>query len=832
MRRFGCILVIACCVGASMRSRAGEVDFNRDVKPSLAQNCFACHGPDAEKREAELRLDTEGGAKGEREGKRAVVPGDLERSELVRRILSESPKKRMPPPDSGKKLTAEQIAMLQQWVKQGAVWGQHWAFLPPKRPAAPVVKDVAWPVSPIDAFVLARLEKEGLHPSAAADRSTLIRRVSLDLTGLPPTPGLMDAFVKDESPQAYERLVDRFLASPGYGEKWALVWLDLARYADTKGYEKDRRREMWPYRDWLIGAINGDMPFGQFTIEQLAGDLLANPTQSQLIATAFNRNTMTNQEGGVDAEEFRIVAVKDRVDTTVQVWMGLTMGCAKCHSHKYDPITQREYYQFLAFFDQSEDANRGNEAPTIPVLADEDKRQNDLIHAQIAPLKKRLDTQTPELDSAMERWEKGLGDSEANPKLPALPAEIAAIVALPSDERTEAHRTKLAAHFRSIAPELEPLRAQMEQLRKKLIVPVPLPVMRDLPIAKKRITHIHNRGSFLDPGEAVEPVVLGSLHPWPADAPKNRLGMAQWIVSTDNPLTARVLVNRYWAQFFGTGIVETEEDFGTQGQPPSHPELLDWLTTEFTRGGGSMKALCKTIVMSSTYRQSSRVSADLIAKDRFNRLLARGPRVRLDAEAVRDNALAISGLLSPKVGGPSVMPYQPDGIWASVYSTEKWITSPGEDRHRRGLYTFVKRTSPYPSMLAFDGTSRETCTVRRITTNTPLQSLVTMNDPVYVEAAQALARKVMAEGGPTVAARAGFAIRQALLRSATSQEIEKLARLHGSRLAWYADHLEEAAKFATNPIGALPADVPAQEAAAWTSVCNVVLNLDETLTKQ
>jgi Protein of unknown function (DUF1549)/Protein of unknown function (DUF1553)/Planctomycete cytochrome C len=751
-----------------------DIDFARQVRPILSQNCYACHGPDSEHREADLRLDTEEGMKSDNGGDIAVIPGDTVHSEMVRRIKSTSAKKHMPPVDSGKKLTPDQIATLEAWIKQGAKWSQFWSFVPPTKAPLPPVKDAAWVATPIDQFILARLEKEGLHPSPPANRRTLIRRVSFDLTGLPPTSAEVDAFMADQSPDAYVKLVDRLLASPAFGEKWARVWLDLARYADTNGYEKDRRREMWPYRDWLIAALNEDMPFDEFTVEQLAGDLLPHPTESQLIATTFNRNTMINEEGGVDGEEFRVEEVKDRVDTTVQVWMGLTMGCAKCHNHKYDPITQKEYYQFYGLFDQSEDVN--SYPPTLAFLTSQQR------------------------------------DHDA-----------------PIEEKIEAMKKQLAAVHPATAPAAAPLKSQIDALDKQLIKPLSLPIMRDLPKEKRRVTHVQNRGSFLDPGQVVQPTVLSAFNPMPPEWPRNRLGMAYWLVDRHNPLTARVLVNRFWAQFFGTGIVESEEDFGTQGTPPSHQKLLDWLAVDTMEHGWSMKRLCRQIVMSNTYQQDSRTTPELIEKDRFNRLLGRGPRIRLDAEAVRDNALAVAGLLSRKIGGPSVMPIQPPGIWASVYSGDTWVTSNGEDQFRRGIYTFIKRTSPYPSAMTFDATSRETCTVRRIRTNTPLQALTTLNDPVYVEAAQALARKMIACGGDQPIA---WAINQVLARPATATEIAALRGLHDRRADWFASHPKDAEQFATDPLGPLPTDCNPDQAAAWTAVCNVILNLDETLTKE
>ncbi len=601
----------------------------------------------------------------------------------------------MPPMQTGNSLTTAQIATLKRWIARGATYAEHWAFVKPTRRPLPEVRHRAWPRRELDFFVLARLEKEGLSPTTEADRYTLLRRVSLDLRGLPPTPREVEAFVRDTSADAYEKAVDRFLQDAAYGERWARMWLDLARYADSAGYGSDPLRpNIWPYRDWVIDAFNRNLPFDQLTREQLAGDLLPQPALDQRIATAFHRNTMTNTEGGTDDEEFRVAAVKDRVDTTLQVWMGLTMGCAKCHSHKYDPITQKEYYRFFAFFNQTADNDQPDERPTLAVPTVQQRQRNRDIDQRIAERKKRL----------------------------AEPARVAVAAV---------RRTAIPVESLSLLGEI----AKLEKSRPAILA---VPVMEELPAHRQRQTHLMVKGNFLNPGEKVEPGVPAAFHPWPKDAPLNRLGMAKWLLDPDNPLTARVAVNRYWAQLFGTGLVETEEDFGTQGEMPSHPELLDWLATEYVRLGWDTKAFLKLLVTSATYRQSSRVMPEVLAKDPRNRLLSRGPRFRLEAEMVRDQALALSGLLSRKMHGPSVYPPQPPGLWQAAFNGQRtWAMSSGVDRYRRGLYTFWRRTVPYPSMAAFDATSRETCTVRRIRTNTPLQAFVTLNDPVYVEAAQA-----------------------------------------------------------------------------------------------
>ncbi|MEP7367417.1 MAG: DUF1549 and DUF1553 domain-containing protein, partial [Acidobacteriota bacterium] len=565
---------------------------------------------------------------------------------------------------------------IESWIDQGADYKKHWSFEPPVRTARPAVQHQAWPKTELDYFVLARLEREGMRPSQQADPYTLIRRVALDLTGLPPDPKTAGAFARDPSDAAYERIVDQLLASPHYGERWARMWLDVARYADSQGYEKDNLRSIWPYRDWVIRAFNDNISFDRFTVLQLAGDLLPNPSEADLIATGFHRNTMTNAEGGTDDEEFRDVAIKDRVATTGQVWMGLTWGCAQCHTHKYDPISHKEFYQLYAFFNQSEDSDKEDDRPFL----------------------------------------------------------------------------KLASGSTLI--------------------------MKELPAERLRVTHLQERGNFLTPGMVVQPGVPEAFPPLPPEAPANRLGLARWITDKRNPLTARVTVNRFWARLFGRGIVDTEEDFGTQGNLPSHPELLDWLATEFMQRDWDMKALLKIIVMSATYRQASDITPSAFERDPRNTLLARGPRFRLDAEMVRDQMLAASGLLSPKIGGPPVMPWQPEGIWSVIYSADRWITSPGEDRYRRGLYTFQRRTSPYPSMIAYDAPSGDVCTLRRIRTNTPLQALASLNDPVAMETAQQLALRTLSESGRSAREIAQRMFGLVLVRPPQPPEIDRLLALH------------------------------------------------------
>jgi len=820
------------CADGSARA-AAKVDFIREVRPILAKNCFACHGPDEAKRAKGLRLDQrESAIKPLKDGDAAIVPGDPDASTLYLRITEDDDSLRMPPRKTGGRLARPEIDVLRCWLEQGADYARHWALSVPRALPLPQVRATTWPSNGIDFWILARLEKQGLQHSDEADRQVLLRRSSLDLRGLPPTREEVVQFIQDRAPDAYEKAVDRFLADPAYGERWARMWLDLARYADSAGYGSDPLRpNMWRFRDWVIEAFNNNVPYDQFTVAQIAGDLLPGASQSDRMATAFHRNTMTNTEGGTDDEEFRVAAIKDRVDTTMQVWMGLTMGCAKCHSHKYDPISNDEYYQFYAFFNQTADSDRGDESPVIPVPTPEWTDRARAIDARVAALRKALETPTPALLAAQRKLELSLAPgNEAARK--GVPAEILRILDTPSPKRTKPQSEALERHFRTIAPELKSLRDQIAALEKSKPAIPTLPVMVELSAKERRVSRVLHKGNFLDPGAAVNPAVPQALHPFPAGAPANRLGLARWLVDPQNPLTARVAVNRYWAQIFGTGLVETEEDFGTQGEPPSHPELLDWLAVWFRESGWNTKALLRLIVTSSTYRQTSRATRELLEQDPRNRWLARAPRMRLEAEMVRDQALAYSGLLCRKLGGPSVFPVQPAGLWQAAFNGERtWATSPGQDRYRRGLYTFWRRTVPYPSLAAFDAPSREICAIKRPRTNTPLQSFVTLNDPVYVEAAQALARRIVREGGEDAASRARYGLELCLCRSARPEQIEPIVMLYTSEHERYRQDRAGALALATEPLGPLPASIEPAEAAAWTAVANVLLNLDGVLTK-
>ncbi len=1122
---------------------AAEVNFNRDIRPILTENCFLCHGPDPGSRKAGLRLDlAENAIQPAKSGALAIVPGKPDESELVKRLFSTDPDEAMPPAETHKTLKPQQKELLRQWIAAGAKYEGHWAFSKPVRPPVPqILNPKSQLLNPLDAFIAARLAESGLTLSPAADKPTLARRAALDLTGLPPSPELLAAFVADAAPDAWERYVDQLLASPHYGERWARLWMDTARYADSAGYGSDPLRlNIWPWRDWVIKAFNDNLTWDRFTMLQLAGDLIENATPEQVVATAFHRNTMTNTEGGTDDEEWRVAAVKDRAAVTAQTWMGLTMGCAQCHSHKFDPISQEEYYRFYAIFNQTEDNDQPGEQPLLPVPTAEERAKTEALQKEIAALERSMNDNTQELEKELAAWvemqktpaawetlditalttggvaapawkklpdgslltkggqvdaitfdltamtnlraltglrlevlpddslpghgpghssggngavsevtvtalpagdgpplvryvrvelpgkkkflqiaevqvfagkdnvatagkasqsstyttaeaaraidgntdgvydhnsvahtneekdpwwEVDLGSARpvdrlavwnrteaaerlsnwrvlalnemrqavwqrdikespaptfasavdgsrsvtltnasadfsqegwtaamaidgkpdtgwawapqtgrahsavfefamavdaprlrialaqnygashmlgrfrlsvtsAAPPLNILPENIRTLLATGS--RTREQQQSLLDYYRPLSKTLAGVKARVEEKKKTLadIKPVAVPVMRELAKDRQRKTHFLNKGNFLDPGAEVPPgfpVAFGAV---PPEAPLNRSGVVQWIFSPDNPLTARVAVNRYWAALFGTGLVETEEDFGLQGTYPSHPALLDWLAVEFRENRWDVKRLLKLLVSSATYRQASVVTPAIAAADPRSRLLSHYPRRRLDAEQVRDQALAISGLLSRKIGGPSVYPPQPDGLWKAAFNGERtYSTSIGEDRYRRGLYTIWRRTVPYPSMATFDAPSREACTIRRIPTNTPLQAYVTMNDPVYVEAAQSLARRIVKEGGPDKSSRVQFGLVLALSRPADPAAATALLALYNSELARYTADPAAALKLATEPLGPLPSGLTAPEAAAWTAVANVLLNLDGVLMK-
>lgn len=810
-------------------TRAGKVEYARDILPILGTHCFACHGPDEKSRKAGLRLDVaEAATKTLRSGARAVVPGQPEKSELVARVFSTG-EDRMPPPKSNHTLKDAEKELLKRWIQEGAQYQPHWAFVPPVKAPLPRTKTTGWARNAVDHFILARLEKEGLQPAPEADRYTLARRVCLDLTGLPPTLEMVDRFVADKSPDAYEKFVDQVLALPSYGERWAAVWLDLARYADSNGYAEDQPRTIWKFRDWVIQAINANLPFDRFTIEQLAGDLLPNPTPEQLIATAFHRNTLTNTEGGTNDEEFRNIAVVDRVNTTFQVWMGLTINCAQCHNHKYDPISQEEYFQVFAILNQTEDSDKGDNSPNYMYLAPDMAKKKAELEARLAELQKELAQKVPDLTDAQEKWEKELARDK-------LPANIKAILGQAPAKRNAKQKEELTVYILSNLPETRETQQKITQVKAELaqVQPIPTPIMKELPEGKKRVTKIHLRGDWLNLGKEVKPGVPVLFHPLPEKRPADRLALAEWLVDPRNPLTSRVTANRYWEQIFGVGLMQTPEDFGLRSSLPTHPELLDWLAVEFQQDmKWDVKRLLKLLVTSATYRQSSKASPALLERDPDNRLFARGPRFRSSAETIRDQALFVSGLLSKKMYGPSVKPPQPKfGLSAAFGPGTDWTDSTGEDKHRRGLYTYWRRTTPYPSMVTFDAPSRTVCAVNRPRTNTPLQALVTMNDPCYVEAAQALARRLVKEGGQSVESRAKYGFRLCLIRPPSEAEIRRLADLFAKARAKFAANPKEAQALATEPLGPLPPGMEAVDLAAWTVVSNVLLNLDEMFAKR
>lgn len=1152
------LLVVTVCFACSISAVYAEepLDFTRDIRPILSNKCFHCHGPDQNKREGGLRFDTKAGAFAETDsGEPAIVPGKPEESEMYRRLVTKDDSEVMPPADTGSQLEAAEIEKIRKWLKQGGKIAGHWSYEKLTRPVLPDVKDKKWVRNGIDNFVLARLEAEGLAPEAEASRETLIRRLSLDLTGLPPTPQEVTAFLNDKTPQAYERVVDRLLASSAYGEHWARAWLDLSRYADSAGYADDPPRTIWAFRDYVIKSLNENKPFDQFTIEQLAGDLLPHPSDDQLIATAFHRNTLTNNEGGTNDEEFRNAAIIDRVNTTFAVWMGTTMTCANCHTHKFDPISQKEFFQIFAILNNTEDADRRDESPLLQYYTQEQKQQKKDWQQQLEKLKTKLKTPTPQLLASQKKWESrintpikwelttplqanssekskirirdgkslflkqakpnenyeirlspasaeknsaakwtairletlpdeslpgkgaGLGggnfvvtrisaniepagnsspqvryvrveipgkqkilslaevqvfsagnnialqgeatqsstassgpaklavdnntngdyfaakstthtetsqnpwwevklnathpvdriiiwnrtdnnlqsrlnnfrvtamdedkkviwektvEKSPNPKqefslsisrpielvkafadheqpgfeasfvldkkdpdkrgwavagqleqphtLTLIPKkafqlqageqivirveqqsshtnhnlghfqfsltdnpivsevaqvspEILEIVKLPAEKRSSQLQQKLADFYITIiAPELNETRKQIASLEQSIKNQKPyttVPVMKQLPAEKHRKSFVQIRGNFMSLGEEVQPGLLSAFHAPPQkEGPPDRLDLAKWLIDDNNPLTPRVVANRYWENLFGVGLVLTSEEFGSQGELPSHPKLINWLASELIRLRWDQKAFIKTIAMSAAYRQSSAITEEKLERDPKNRLLSRGARFRLSAEMVRDQALMVSGLLSRKMYGPPVKPAQPSmGLNAAFGGKIDWQTSSGEDKHRRGLYTTWRRSNPYPSMAAFDAPNRETCTLKRERTNTPLQAFVTLNDPVYIEAAQALGRRIAAHSGD-LNEQIKFGFQLCTARQPEKKELQRLVQLFKTVNEQYQNNTEAATELATDPIGPLPQDASPAEFAAWTLLGNVLLNLDEML---
>jgi len=1009
-------ILVAFCLQAD-----DPVDFKRDIRPILSNSCFLCHGPDDKRRKADLRLDTREGAFHAVDGKQPFLPGKPDQSEAFRRILTTDPDDHMPPAKAGRQLTPKQVELIRKWIRQGAKWSEHWSFVPPERPTVPEVPAVA---NPIDAFVRVRLDREGLKPAPEAGRETLLRRLSLDLVGLPPSAEELDAFAADRRPDAYERQVDRLLASPHYGERWARHWLDAARYADSDGFEKDKPRETWFYRDWVIQAFNRDLPYNEFVIEQIAGDLLPNATQDQIVATGFLRNSMINEEGGVDPEQFRMEAMFDRMDAIGRGILGLTIQCAQCHSHKFDPLTHEDYYRMFAFLNNSHEANVRVYSPSemmvrTSILTGIRELEDDLRHKtadwqerlraweatvrgdqpewtvvrpevddissggckylpmedgsflaqSYAPTKHRVkltvkvpqeevtgfrlelltdpnlpcngpgrsvkgtgaltefdveagpadgsaklqkikivsataDVDAPEapleaiFDDKSNRkritgpvafaidgkdetaWSVDIGPGRRNqprkavfvpekpvafkggailvfylkqnhggwnsddnqncnlgrfrlsvtgapdPKADPLPAGVRAILAIPEERRSAAQQAAVFSYWRTTVPGWKDENDRIEALWKKHPEGSTQLALEER--SRTRGTHILERGDFLKPGRAVTPGVPGFLNPLPPGQAADRLTFARWLVDRKSPTSARAIVNRVWQSYFGTGLVATSEDIGSQAESPSHPELLDWLAVEFMEQGWSFKNLHRRIVTSATYRQSSKVTAEAFAADPMNRLLARGPRFRVEGEIVRDIALAASGLLCEKVGGPSVCPPAPGQLFLppASYGPKVWNEEKGEDRYRRAIYTFRYRSVPYPALQAFDTPVGEASCVRRSRSNTPLQALTTLNEPLFVECARALATKALAEGGGTDAERIAWAFRRCVGRPPAPPE--------QALLAGFLEHQKEKLGAAPERLKDLTGskDGATPERGAWTALARVLLNLDETITKE
>ncbi len=778
--RFSVGLLALACFGVPHANAQDFVEFNRDIRPILSNHCFTCHGPDNNLRKAKLRLDQEESAL------RVLSAGKPMESELYKRLVTTEAADRMPPAKSNKHLTKEQTELVRRWIEQGAKYQKHWSLLPAQLAKPPAIKDAGWATNPIDQFILARLEKEGVKPSPEAAHVTLMRRLSFDLTGLPPTPQDVDAFIADKSANAYEKVVDRLLASKHFGERLAVYWLDVARYADTAGYHSDNHRDVTLYRDWVVGAFNRNQPFDQFTIEQLAGDLLPSATAEQKIASGYHRLLQTTEEGGAQPKEYTAKYSADRVRNFSTAWLGMTIGCCECHDHKFDPFTTKEFYKLASFFADIQERAVGRQDQT-PILTKEHSDQLKGLDARVAQFQ----------------------------------AELSKI---PADASKE---TKSALD--QAKQKLEGAQKQKAAYQKTL--PSTLVAMTGAP----RVVRVLPRGNWLDDsGEIVAPGVPASLPTLKSGAEKKRLDrvdLARWVASPENPLTARVFVNRLWMLYFGQGIVKTLDDFGNQGQLPTHPELLDWLASDFVEHGWDVKRTIKQMVMSATYRQSSQSTPEMRQRDPYNQLVARQARFRLEAEFVRDNALAISGLLVSQVGGPTAKPYQPAGYWRYLnFPTREWANDKGDNQYRRGLYTSWQRTFLQPSLLAFDASTREECTVERTRSNTPQQALVLLNDPTYVEASRVFAERIL-RGAKDTPSRIQFAMREAVQRSATEAELKVLSSLVEQHLKHYQQSAKEAQ--ALLRVGDRPAaaDLQPPELAAWTSVARTILNLHETITR-
>lgn len=1027
VRRFLlCILAICLLAGGAYAADAtaipDRIDFNRDVRPILSDNCYFCHGPDRNKRKADLRLDTKDGIFSHIKDAITVVPGKPDQSELFRRVTASDPSERMPDPKSNKRLSDHDIATLKKWIEQGAPWQGQWAYLKPVRPPVPDVKEKGFVRNPIDSFIAAKLEEAGLHPAPSADRATLIRRLSFDLTGLPPTPAEVEQFQKDQSPDAYDKLVDRLLASPHFGERMAVFWLDIVRYADTIGYHSDNPMNVWPYRDYVINSFNSNKGFDQFTIEQLAGDLLPNPTTEQKVASAYNRLLQTTEEGGAQPKEYRAKYDADRVRNVSTAWLGSTMGCCQCHDHKFDPFTQVDFYSMAAFFADVKEADVGRREAGMPVLDAKQESELKKIESTIADAKETLENDTPELAAAQQKWEseqsqqitwqllapdtfsvkgtsvlreqaddvladsgkpagketfsisahtrlKGItgfrlealddaslpahgpgtapngnfvltrfaasvvkenakptliGFSRAvadheqekfsvtdtikekgatgwailpetgkshvavfetsqpigaeggsiflfslqfrsqfpqhnigrfrlsvttspNPASAFLPEKVKSALAIAADQRTEAQKKDLGEYFRSITPLLQPARQKLTTLEKKktefLDAAPKCLVTVEAPPRTVRLLH---RGNWMDDtGAVMSPAVPAFLTPESLRETEKtrrltRLDLAHWIVSQDNPLTARVFVNRLWRMYFGQGISKVLDDVGSQGEWPTHPKLIDWMAMEFmepsfdARGchPWDIKHIVRLLVTSSVYRESSKPSELDKEKDPYNRLLAHQARFRLDAEFVRDNALEISGLLVDHLGGPSVKPYQPPGYWDQLnFPVRKYVADTGPNQYRRGLYTWWQRSFLQPSLLAFDAPSREEAVCERNRSNIPQQALVLLNDPTYVEASRVFAAKIIQQGGDSVQSRLEFAYMTAEARKPRADEVRLLSNLLDQHLAEYQKDPAAAQKLIHAGEAPVPDKIDPAELAAWTSVARVIMNLHETITR-
>ena len=838
------IVLFSTCILGTHATADEPVDFNRDIRPILAENCFYCHGQDGNKRQADLRLDIRDLAI----QAKAFVPGNAPESSLISRIHSTDADEQMPPPKSNRKVSIEQQRLLERWVNQGAPYTNHWAFIAPVRPELPKPSKSNWTRTPVDHFVLSKLEAEGISPSPEADRQTLIRRLFIDLIGLPPNSAQVDSFVSDSDPHAYEKLVDQLLENEHYGERMALSWLDAGRYADSNGFQQDGDTWQWIWRDWVVRALNDNLPFDQFTIWQLAGDLLPDATNDQKIASGFNRNHLLNGEGGAIAEEQRFVVLFDRIDTTATTWLGLTMACAQCHDHKYDPVTQVDYYSLLDAFNRVPETGVPQffssrirvAAPFIELPTEENKLKFAEFESQIASLEK--DT-TPLAEAAFVGWRAGLlADGEpADGK--GLPDALISLLKKPEVDRSEEDKksveTQLRKYFddkvRSTFGEKIPAIGKLAEVRKQSAdyKANNLPRVMVMSDDKPRESNVLSRGEYLKPAQIVTFNTPAFLPPLPADAPRNRLGFARWLMSPEHPLTARVQINRMWQNLFGIGIVKTAEDFGVQSEYPIHLALLDWLSVEFRESGWDMKAMQRNILNSATYRQVSRVTPELLARDIENRLYARASRFRMPSLIMRDWSLSAAKLLDKRIGGMPVYPYQPDGIWESLAITKErdfnYPASRGDDLYRRSLYTFWRRTVGPANM--FDASNRQTCRVRQSTTSTPLHALTTLNDPTWVEAARVLAENGMRHAG-SHSEQISFVFRSVLGRVPREKDLVALQIALQKQLAIYTDDRNAALAFVE--IGNAPRDrtLDLPNHAALTAVCLAILNLDETMTRE